>query len=246
MVTVERSNETTDGNIFATDGIEAVAFAGTPTVPVGRFVVVIVTLPVTTRTITLPAGVQDDGSGGSNTYFILSQGGQDAQNEETTLGGEVWFFGAFVERAMTTVTVTLSAALAAPAKITIFELSGHHLTTPAEDVAIADTTTGLSHAVGPVATAAAGSLLIGAQMTGATETFTDIGGFTAVAQWAEGVVASLEVGPASTTWTVTTSGNAGMAMVLVAIQPAEGVGGGPVVPVDLTLTRPFNMAIGRR
>jgi len=222
MASVVQFKESTDGNIFATDGIEAVVFDST--VPAGSFVTVAINVPSTTRSI---SSVVDNGG---NTYALLTQGGTNATIDSGTTASEVWIYGAQITSSMTTVTVTVSSAIAAPSKIVLWEVTGQHATTPVEDVAVGVTTTGTSHAVGPVVTAAAGSVLIGSMYTGASaEVLTNDASFTEAANTSEGIAAHDLVGAASTSWTVTSTTNAAMAMVLVAIQPAAAGGVGPLV-----------------
>ncbi len=215
-VSVVQYKTTANAAAWATDGIEALSFD--TQAQVGSFVVVQISVTQTSaRTV---SSVVDDGS---NTYSLLTQGGQDATADETTFSsGEVWFYGGWITTAATTVTVTLSAAASDTGRLTTYELSGVHATTPTEDVAIHTDTTGTSHAVGPVVTAAAGSLVIGVR-AGSVGIYTNEGGYTEtdnINQGFGGVISGYKaVGAASTSWTMTTSGNESTAAVLIAIQP---------------------------
>ena len=115
-------------NAFETDGIESVAFSGT--VSTGCQVYVGVMLSATNRTI---SSVADDGS---NTYALSTSGGTDATTQNGSSGTEVWIYEAPVTSTMQTVTVTISSALATPARVATFAVCGQHGTTPTEDTAV--------------------------------------------------------------------------------------------------------------
>lgn len=226
-VAVVQYKTTANTQAFVTDGIEAVTFDAACTSGAGKFVVASITVGgATSRTI---SSVVDDS--GTNTYALLSQGGTDATSQEGSFGnGEVWIYGAPLDATATTVTVTISSAIASTSRVTIYCLSGVHATTPTEDVAVASDSATTSHAVGGVTTAAAGNILIGV-MVGSSGDYTDNAGWTTtddISSGTEAAVASyIAVGAATTSWTVTTGGNESTASALVAIQPAAAAGGSP-------------------
>lgn len=217
-VAVSQYKTTTDTNAFADDGIAAVtldAQAG-----VGGFLVV--SIAVTQTTARSVSSVTDDGG---NTYALLSAGGTDATQGETTFNsGEVWIYGAPITTPATTVTVTLSAAVGDTGRLTVYHLTGQHATTPTEDVAVHSDTTGTSHAVGSVTTAAAGNVLIGIR-AGSSGTYTNEAGWIETDNISAGFGAVIgaydTVDAATTSWTITTGGNESTVAALVAIQPAE-------------------------
>ncbi len=213
-VTIVQGVVSTAANAFETDGIEVLTYGAGTTV--GNFNVVCFWLTAINRTV---SSVVDSGG---NTYAILSQGGQDATHQNASSATEIWCYGAPITTTNTTVTVTINSALATPARMAIWEVTGQNAT-PVEDVAIADNgaVADASHAVGPVTTAAAGNMLF-AVLAGSSGTYSNEAGWTTTDNQTFGLIASDNVDAATTTYTATSAGNELVAQVLVAIQPAAG------------------------
>jgi hypothetical protein len=191
------------------DGVDDLAFDAS--VGAGSLVCPIISLSASTRTI---SSVTDNGG---NTYALASQGGTDATTE---IGGvsEVWIYCSVTTTTMQTVTVTLNSSLGSPAAFSIVEIDGQHAT-PVEDVALATTTTVLTHTSGSVTTASAGSALIGA-MYGSTGSYTIDADFTTLFNDTQGLGGYDEVGAGSFTMVNTSVSAESQAIVLIAIAPA--------------------------
>lgn len=204
-------------NAFETDAIETVSFGGT--VSTGCRVYVGIGVTATNRTI---SSVTDDGS---NTYALATQGGQDATTESASSGTEVWIYTAPVTTTMQTVTVTISSALATPARVATWAVCGQHATTPTEDTAVATQTSATSHPCGGLVTASAGSALVGF-IGGSNGTYNNEAGWTSNGSVTNYHAAYRTIDAATTTWTPTTSASEATTSVCLAITPAAGGGGG--------------------
>jgi hypothetical protein len=220
VASVVQTKVTVNANAFSGDATEALTFDAPATV--GNYIVAAFWVTASSRDIST---VTDNGSGGTNTYAILSQGGVDANRINGTEQVEVWIVGALVERVASIVTVVLNGAVGSPGRMAIWEVTGQHAT-PVEDVATQDNggTGDQSHDTGPVVTAAAASLLF-AVLAGGSGTYTNPGGWTELDNQANGLIAYRSVDAASTTWIPTSAANEQTVSAVVAIQPAAGGGG---------------------
>lgn len=211
QVTISQTAWSANANAFETDAVETVSFASQ--VSVGCRVYTGILLSATNRTI---SSVTDDGS---NSYALSTQGGTNATTEVAAAATEVWIYEAAVTTAMQTVTVTISSALATPARVALLAVCGQHATTPTEDVAIATQTSATSHPCGGLVTAAAGSALFGI-MAGSNGTYSTPAGWTQIGSTVNFIADQRTIGAATTTWTPTTAASEGTASACVAIAPA--------------------------
>ena len=227
-VSVVQTKVTASTTPFVTDGIEALTFDATTTV--GNYILVGIAVTQSNRTI---SSVVDNGSGGSNTYALVSDGSVNA-NHEIAATAEFWIYGAPVERAATVVTVTISSAIGSPSQMWIAEISGQHASSPIEDVAIALTSPdGTTHTTGNVTTASAGSLLV-VMGYGTGGTYTHDADFTSIETSAQGLSGYDQVDAGTFNCVYTSAANEAQVNALVAIAPAAGGGGGATLIFSTT------------
>lgn len=185
---------------------------------VGNYLVVAFSVPASSRSVTSVTQ-------GATGLALLTDPGSQAATQEDIGSNEQWAYGGVVGSASTAVTVTLSSALTTQGRVVVWELSGVRATTPIEDISVARDATGTSHDTGTVATANAGSLLLGyvngsespsnyiedadfATATGAADTF--------------GIAGASTVNAGTFSYTTTTVGDEGTMQMVIAIAPTGG------------------------